>query len=88
MLDALVADLEVCAEVHEVRFKAAVGAHCDDAPIGLGDVRDILASGSACGAQIRYTYQEQAWVDTLLATPRGIRWVRAIEWSPEGGEPQ
>jgi hypothetical protein len=51
----------------------------DEAPAvehGIDQVFDLLARGAIYGVQLEYVFQRQRWLDTLIATSRGIRLVR------------
>ena len=72
-LAALFADLAL-TEIDEVLVKGAAEAHAGGA--GLAEAQRRLAEG-ARGIQIRYRWQGEAWWDTLVRTPTGIRLVRS-----------
>lgn len=73
-LDALFADIAALTTVDEVLVKGAATAYAGSA--GLAEGRRLLEAG-ARGLQIRYRWQGEAWWDTLVRTPNGIRLVRS-----------
>lgn len=80
-LDALFSDLTGLTEIDEVLVKGAATAYAGRS--GLAEARRALAGG-ARGIQIRYRWEGEAWLDTLLRTPLGIRLVRTpLPTSPE-----
>jgi hypothetical protein len=44
--------------------------------VSLAEALEQLSSGTALGAQLRYSYKGADWWDTLLRTPNGFRLVR------------
>lgn len=80
-LAALFSDLAELTQVDEVLIKGAPGTYAGVA--GLTEAARQLASG-ARGVQIRYVWQTQAWCDTLIQGPAGVRLVRnRIESEPQ-----
>lgn len=73
-LAALFADLEALTEIDEVLIKGATTSHAGVA--GLAQARLALEHG-ARAIQIRYRWAGQAWLDTLMRTPDGVRLVRS-----------
>ncbi len=73
-LAALFADIAALTTVDEVQVKGAATAYAGAA--GLADGQRLLAAG-ARGLQIRYRWNGEAWWDTLIRTPAGIRLVRS-----------
>ncbi len=76
-LEQLFADLDACTEVLEVLTKQGP----QDRVTGTGrpslaEAHDLLLGGGVRGVQIRYRYQEEEWLDTLLVRPAGTRLVR------------
>lgn len=74
-LAALFADLADLTEIDEVLIKGATSSHAGTA--GLAEARLALDSGAARAIQIRYRWAGQAWLDTLMRTPGGVRLVRS-----------
>ncbi len=73
-LEALFADLEALADIEEVQIKGASATRAG--LTDLAEARRALAYG-AHGVQIRYRWEGQGWLDTLLRTPGGLRLVRS-----------
>lgn len=72
-LDALFADLTGLTEIDEVLVKGDATSYAGQS--GLAEARRALAAG-ARGIQIRYRWDGESWLDTLLRIPTGIRLVR------------
>ncbi len=72
-LEALFADIAACTEGLEVRLKGAAGCRAEAGTSTLTEARDALLSGRARGAQLRYWWAGQAWIDTLIRGPEGLR---------------
>lgn len=72
-LASLFADIATLTTVDEVLVKGAETAYAGSA--GLEQARQLLVAG-ARGMQIRYRWNGEAWWDTLVRTPAGIRLVR------------
>jgi hypothetical protein len=72
-LAVLFDDIATLTTVDEVQIKGAAQAYAGAA--GLDEGRRLLAAG-ARGLQIRYRWNGEAWWDTLIRTPAGIRLVR------------
>lgn len=79
-ISCLVRDLGAFASILEIRGKSGQSAY---ATLDFSTVADAVAglrSGLARGVQIRYLFEQREWLDTLLATPAGIRLTRlAVE---------
>jgi hypothetical protein len=70
-------DVEALGERLEIVLKRATEAHVEDGPsVSLAEALEQLSSGTAIGAQLRYSYEGVEWWDTLLRAPRGFRLVR------------
>ncbi len=76
-LDQLFDDLAACARVHSVQPRTAPQA----APVRLtlDQARAGLHEGHLRAVQVRYTYDNKAWCDTLIAQEGGVRVVRICE---------
>lgn len=74
--ERVLADVAACAEVLEVRLKAAAARHADAAAPSLEAARAAFLAGEARGLQVHYRHAGDEWTDTLLHTDRGIRLVR------------
>ncbi len=75
-LDRLFADLEAYAAELTVQAKTRSDGHASTAPLSLREGRSLLESGAALGVQLRYRLGSEAWCDTLMRTPDGLRLVR------------
>ena len=75
-LARLVSDIQGLTEVDEVLLKGGSSAMASTQRRTLADAVDALQQGHVLGVQVRYRYQGQAWWDTLLRAPQGIRLVR------------
>jgi len=76
-LDALLTDVELGAELLEVRLKRGAAERGEASSLGLADVRSAFAAGSVLGVQLRYRHDGTVWCDTLVRTPSSVRLVRA-----------
>lgn len=72
----LLSDIELAADLVQVRLKGAAAAHSVGAPT-LADATAGLVGGSVAAVQLCYEYRGQQWIDTLMRTPRGVRLIRA-----------
>ena len=76
-LRELFADVEALGERVEIVLKRTSEAHVERvACVSLAEALEQLSSGTALGAQLRYSYEGADWWDTLLRTPDGFRLVR------------
>jgi hypothetical protein len=75
-LARLVSDIQGLTEVDEVLLKGGSSAMASPQRRSLADAVEALQRGQVLGVQVRYRYQGQAWWDTLLRAPQGIRLVR------------
>ena len=76
-LRELFADVEALGDRLEIVLKRATDAHVERATsVSLAEALEQLSSGTALGAQLRYSYEGADWWDTLLRTPDGFRLVR------------
>jgi hypothetical protein len=76
-LDALERDLVACAHVLDVLVKGAPTLRADPEPVSLAEAFAALRGGHVRAVQVRYAYDGAEWRDTLVATPGGVRLVRA-----------
>jgi hypothetical protein len=76
-LDQLFADLAACARVHSVQPRTA--PHAPPVALTLDQARSGLHGGHLRAVQVRYTYENKAWCDTLIAQADGVRLVRICE---------
>jgi hypothetical protein len=77
--DALFRDLASCTRIHAVIPKYADRRHTGADTISLETARTRLATGLLLGVQIRYSFENQTWCDTLLRRPNGLTLVRIRE---------
>jgi hypothetical protein len=76
-LHELFADVEALGERLEIVLKRATEAHVERVPcVSLAEALEELSSGTALGAQLRYSYKGDDWWDTLMRIPDGFRLVR------------
>ena len=75
-LARLVSDIQGLTVVDEVLLKGGGASMASTQRRTLAEAVDALQRGQVLGVQVRYRYQGQAWWDTLLRAPRGIRLVR------------
>jgi hypothetical protein len=68
-------DLDLCTEIVEVRTKGGAIDHADGV-IPFPDARRAFEGRSVRGLQVRYLWEGEGWIDTLLWTPEGPRLVR------------
>lgn len=78
LLQAYAADLLECAVIFDLQLKLAAEAYVADsgASLSLDEALGALERREVLGLQVRYMWQEQAWWDTLMWTPEGLRLVR------------
>ena len=74
-LRTLFSDIATYADVLEVAVKASPRAHPDPGS-RLPELYLKLVQRRVFGAQMRYEFQGKVWLDTLIATPEGLRLVR------------
>ena len=69
--------LELASDL-EVRLKGAGAQRAGSATVTLAEGLQALASGAAASMQVRYTFDDRRWADTLLPLPGGgVRVLRA-----------
>jgi hypothetical protein len=74
-LRQLLDDLALCAEIVEVRSKGGPIDHAD--PEGtFEDARRAFERRAVRGMQVRYRWEGDEWIDTLLWASEGPRLVR------------
>lgn len=73
-IDALFTDLAGCAEIQHIRTRGPSAG--DGPPESLEVVRRQLAAGEVTSVQIAYRFRDEAWCDTLMTGPAGVRLVR------------
>lgn len=75
-LARLFEDLATHAEVLEVRAKSASRSMAGAGTISLDEARALLESRAVRGIQVRYRFEGELWMDTLMAGPTLVRLVR------------
>ena len=75
-LQRLLEDLTSLTEILEVTTKGGEFCRAKRSPQTLGLAVEALQAGQIRGVQIRYRWQQEEWLDTLLAGPAGLRIVR------------
>lgn len=69
-------DLEELTEIQEVRCKGGAMKTSMDATVSFAEGTRLFIQEMVQGLQIRYRYDNIAWVDTYLRTPRGVQLIR------------
>jgi hypothetical protein len=75
-LQALVQDLSALTRILSVTTKGAAQTRAQAAPCSLQEAVEALRHREVRGVQVHYLWENQEWIDTLLAVPEGIRIVR------------
>lgn len=75
-LDQLFRDIEQFAQISEIVPKFQTGTYVGENSISLPEARELIARMEVRALQIRYTFQESDWWDTLMLTPQGVRLIR------------
>ena len=75
-LRALVDDLNNLTQILEVITKGGEFSMAGKTSLPLGEAVEALQHGQIRGVQVRYLWQQEEWMDTLLRGPAGIRIVR------------
>ncbi len=76
-VEQLLRDIELCAEITEIIPKFAARGHVPDtAAVTLAEARQLLASRTVRGLQLRYRYEDADWWDTLMIVGDQFRLVR------------
>jgi hypothetical protein len=70
-VEELFRDVELEAELLEVRVKGAARGHVGDETVDLAAARTFLLSGEVRGVQLRYVHRGETWCDTVMALPGG-----------------
>jgi len=74
---ALFDDIDQCAELREILVKGAPQALSgQETPHTLESARDALLQGEIRAVQLRYTYENTPWCDTITVLPRGFHLIR------------
>lgn len=75
-LDDLIRDIEQCTEVMEVIVKPASGEYAVPETVSPKEGQHLLSEGILRGLQIRYRYQGELWIDTLLNVGNNVQLTR------------
>jgi len=75
-VDALFDDLQQGAKIHHVQVRKTAQGRPQDCQTTLDEARTLLHLGAAKAIQIRYTFDDQNWCDTLMVLPQSIRIIR------------
>lgn len=74
---ALFDDIEQCAELREILVKgAARSLSGQEQPYTLAEARDALLQGEIRAVQLRYTFENTPWCDTITVLPKGFHLIR------------
>ena len=76
LLDALLDDLTRHTQIMEVTVKGGEFSRAEKAPVSLQEAIEALRGGRIRGVQVRYRWQGEEWLDTLLANAGQFRIVR------------
>lgn len=80
-IDAFFADLQRAAEsgqavIHHVQVRTSSPSTPKDFQTTLPEAHSMLDSGEARAIQIRYSFDDEDWCDTLMVFPEMIRIIR------------
>lgn len=75
-LQSLISDLLQCTQILELTTKGGEQLRAQKEKSQLPELVAGLKAGAFRGLQIRYLWEEKEWIDTLLATPEGLRLIR------------
>lgn len=75
-LARLLADIEACTRLLEVRLKGARRQRAQDGQASVAAVHAMLLDATCRGVQLRYRFQDAEWWDTIMPAPGGFRVVR------------
>jgi hypothetical protein len=64
------------AEIHHVQVRTSSPSTAKDCQATLEEARRLLDSGEARAIQIRYSFDDESWCDTLMVFPDVIRVIR------------
>lgn len=76
MLNSFVRDLMELAEILNVIVKGGSQSHASATGLTLSEAVELLRRGELRGVQVHYTWDEEAWLDTLIGDGHQIRLVR------------
>lgn len=75
-LDRLVTDLEALAKIDEVLLKGGEIQMAERSSLSLERAVELLWNRQTRGVQVRYRWDGDTWLDTMLRLPDGVRLVR------------
>lgn len=75
-VDALLDDLQRGANVQHVQIRTSSDGRPEDRGATLQEAQGLLHAGEAKAIQIRYTFEQETWCDTLMVLPDSIRIIR------------
>ncbi len=75
-LTRVLRDIELCADVIEVRVKGGPQDYADANDCSFAQGSALLRDGRAVGLQIRYRHDGTEWWDTILRGGGGYRLIR------------
>lgn len=78
MLESFVRDLTELAEILSVIVKGGSQSHASATGLALSEAVELLRRCELRGVQVHYTWNEEAWLDTLISDGHQIRLVRRI----------
>lgn len=75
-INSLFADLAACTSILSIQEKGSPQAYAESGPTALQVAKERLLNRSVRALQIRYSYQNREWTDTLMCLPDGVRLIR------------
>jgi len=69
-------DLAACTTILSVQEKGSELAYAEPGPAALQAAREKLDNRSVRALQVRYSFENREWTDTLMCLPAGVRLVR------------
>jgi len=69
-------DLHLGAEVSHVQLRERTAEGVQDHTTSLDQARDSFETGAAQAIQIRYTFEEETWCDTLMPQGNATKVIR------------
>lgn len=75
-VEQLFTDLAACTQIVAILEKGDRQDHAKSSQPDLAAARDRFLNREVLAVQIRYRYDNAAWIDTLLHSPTGIHAIR------------
>jgi hypothetical protein len=75
-VDKLFEDLQQGAEILHVQVRTVSDDGPQDRVVTLNKAHELLRSGQAKAIQVRYTFDETNWCDTLMIDPAVVHIIR------------